>query len=345
MDREVHNLRTLLSQLQAPGTKKLLPPLAFVKTHRTGSSTMANIVHRLGLARKLSFVLPVANSGAGSSLGWPAPFPGPAAAAFNGAPMHKFDMLCNNAVFNEDEMKAYLKPAPFFFTIIRNPVTQMASSFSAYQTDAGESWSQRIHWLEQLWLGDLSEIRHLPEVLGHFRNPQAHDLGWYEHVGQSAVFDQDDQAVDAWLQELQLSMGLVMLKEHFDEGLVLLGHNLGLKTEDLVHINFKESFHPPSLPSKAEAERLEALLMVDTKLYQHFNQTFWQQWELAGGHAKLGASLAELRDSNKQVSKACAEKDEQCGWELRADTLEFTDRLRTIQLERLGAVDNSDAMF
>lgn len=311
-----------------------LPPLVFVKTHRTGSSTIAGIIHRLGDERGLSFLLPSGERAQG--LGWPGPFPGPDFAA---KPTHSFDIICNNAVFAEEHMRRFLKPSPLFFTVLRQPVTQVQSAFEFFNPPCGNDWDARMAWLEKVTqTQDSSEELgpQGPNLVAQFRNSQAHDLGWYERQGQSSEFDHDDKAINTWLEEIHESLGFVMLSEYFNEGLVLLGKKLGVQVRDLAHVRLKSRDEQGEQRSESltpeQVQRVERLAHVDVLLYDHSNQSFWNAWDNAGGYEELDDELQELRLRNDALEAACSKKNEQvCPWKFRTDSAEYTEMLRKRQ--------------
>jgi len=309
-----------------------VPPVAFIKTHRTGSSTIANLLHRLGEEHNMLFLLP--GDEHSNALGWPAPFPGNSA----GKPAHQYDVIANNAVFNVKSMTAFLKPAPFFFTILRRPLDQIESSFEFFKPPCGQKWEDRVNWLEKLHnnpnepgLGNRA-----PPLLGQFRNSQAHDLGWYERIG-SGSHDHDDEAIAEWIDELQQSLGFVMLTEYFDESLVLLRRKLNIEVGDLVSLRMKQGVAIKEQPTAGQAARLRTVTHVDTVLYDHFNQTFWVEWEREGGYPKLSSELHEIRSRSTALDQACSGDDNtECPWSYRTDSSEYTDFLRKKQLQIFG---------
>jgi len=325
------------------GEQRATPPMGFIKTHRTGSSTLASIVHRIGNERNMTFVLPSGEKHA-NALGWPAAFPGVEALAFNGAPMHQFDIICNNAVFNSQRMKEYLKPSPVFFTVLRSPVAQVESSFEFFHPPCDSGWDSRINWMENL--DRIEEQKNMgergPVLKAQFRNSQAADLGWYEHAGGSAD-DQDNGAISEWIDGVDSSFGLVMLTEYFNEGLTLLRRKMGLDVSDLKYIRMKRGSAGREQPTPEQLERVKELNHVDTKLYEHFNRTFWKQWEAAGGWSVLGSEVRELRARNEVLERACSEEDDnECPWSVRADSSEYTERLRKRQTKM---VEDGELLF
>ena len=96
--------------------------VAFVKTHKTGGSTLANIVYRYGERHDLRFVLPVDDL----RLGWPNKFPGKFSADGSASP--EYDLVSHHAVFSYSRMRAFV-PQARFITILREPVSQFTSAW------------------------------------------------------------------------------------------------------------------------------------------------------------------------------------------------------------------------
>lgn len=323
-------------------------PILFVKTHKTGGSTITNIIHRVGEARGFKFLLPENNK----SLGWPGPFPG----AENNlvATGHGFDIICNHAVYNHNNMLGFLRenPKPFVFTILRNPVAQIESTFQYFfdrmnqklslaakdfQSDlesvdeSADIWDQRIHFLHEVYAHTYSKYTSLEVSL--FRNPQASDLGWYENPLSKARIHRESlsERLDRWIYELGLDF--VMITEHFNEGLVLLRQRLGLSRDDIRNLPMKRETYASDSPTPRQLDELQDLLKVDLYLYNRFNATFLEQWENADGYNERRAELEQLRSMNTQLLDACQKGDKTiCPWRVKADNKVYTGYLKTGQI-------------
>lgn len=309
-----------------------MPAIGFVKTHRTGSSTVASILHRIGDDKSSLFLLP---GGSQNGLGWPAAFPGEGADAAN----HQFDIICNNAVFNKEAMDAFLKPAPLYFSVLRKPVAQVISAFEFFAPPAGPNWEARVNWMQKIRTNpnDPALGKRGPSLVAQFRNSQATDLGWYELWDGKGIYDHDDGKIDAWLAKLEDQLGFVMLTEYFDEGLVLLRRKLDLDIQDMVYYKMKQSPNKLQAPNAKEMARMREYNHVDVKLYEHFNQTFFDAWEKAGGYSALNSELEELRARNEALEKSCNNKEDEdgCPWSFHTDSVEYTEYLRKKQLDLL----------
>jgi hypothetical protein len=265
-------------------------------------------------------------------LGWPGPFPGPDAAKLNGEPQQQFDIISNNAVYNDARMRKYLKPHAFLFTVLRKPVDQAVSAFEFFHPPCETDWASRMDWLQKLQTlqGDSESLGGRGDTLfAQFLNPQAHDLGWYEHMGNAFVFDHEDSAIEKWIGEISNTLDFVMLAEAFDEGLLLLKQKLGLELDDIAYKYMKRGSQPVSKPSVEQAKKLQDVNHVDSKVYDHFAAKFWAEWKTAGDYEKLGDELKQLRSRNQVIEDSCASGSEKaCPWSLRADTVEFTEKLK-----------------
>lgn len=245
-----------------------LPPLGFVQTPHTGG-IVSDVLHRLARRRKLSFY---DNRDQGST------------------GMLRLDMMCTDAVFDHAWMSAHLKPQPLLFTVLRSPLEQMRSEFEQCGYRCGKDWPGRLDWLKRATSSEASR----------FVNPQAHQLGW------DAPMDKLDELNPQWFGQLGQMLGIVLLAEHLNEGLVLLGRKLGLNPRDLEYVGTSEDRHVP--PSKQAAE-LRRFLAIDEELYAHFNKTFWFAWEVAGGYDSMGADVEELQLRSQALERACKADD------------------------------------
>lgn len=92
------SLSLLAYQIEAHDTAEQ-HRIVFIKTHKTGSSTLANVMYRFGEKRKLKFMLPVDDL----RLGWPQPFPGNYVHQTN-VTNEEFDIVAHHSVFNHETM-------------------------------------------------------------------------------------------------------------------------------------------------------------------------------------------------------------------------------------------------
>ncbi|CAH3184343.1 unnamed protein product, partial [Porites lobata] len=96
----------------------------FLKTHKIGSSTLTNILNRYGDIHSLTFALPQDGF---YNFYWPLPFEKSFIKDTKGK---QPNILCHHARWNKNPMKELMALDSVFITILRNPVTQLESTFS-----------------------------------------------------------------------------------------------------------------------------------------------------------------------------------------------------------------------
>jgi len=311
-----------LSSVEAVRNSPPLPPLLYLKTHKTGSSTIAGLIHRWGDQWNMSFFLPKPNYNMWN-LGYKGPFPGEDAARYYGPPAHQFDIICNHAVLNYSLMSAYLKPHPYFFTSVREPSDHMISEKATYF----DTVTKAVPWDEYL-----DTIEHGDADVSHINN-QAFDLGWYDFIGGTTDFDHDQSKISEWLTTLDKHLNSTVLLEYFDEGLALFHHKTKIPIEELTYL-MKKDDHNKTYPTKDQRQRLDSLGTVDRALYAHLNQSFWREW-FSGNVSQLEADVATIRHVNDELQRACDEGDlERCPQRLlNSDSSGFTQYLKKKQGE------------
>jgi hypothetical protein len=250
-----------------------------------------------------------------------------------GPPAHQFDIICNHAVYNDEWMRKYLRHAPFVFTILREPMARLESAFDYYPSYSSASWADRLRKLENLESNSRAAFR--------LRNSQAHDLGWHDWAGGTSNDGRDDLIKD-WIWRLDQNLSFVMLTEHFDEGLVLLRRKLALDSSDVRYLRVdprgaasrRSALRATVATSRgatlgaAQAAAVARHIRVDTLLYSHFNQSFWHEWEAAGGWDTMGSEVEELRARNEALAKDCS--DHTCSWRFQADDTQYPSALRHV---------------
>jgi len=185
-------------------------------------------------------------------------------------------MILHHAVFHPEPMLDALRPQarrPFALTILREPRTQIVSAydfFSQYPSFAALPAKSTSGHLT--YFGALNSTWQDPFNFGRFRNPQSHDLGWYQRHGGSAAFDDDGARIASWLALLTSSLDLVMILEHMDASLVLLARALGCPLAMIGSYSCaKNVFGGEHTRLTAEEHRLVRRLHgVDRALYRHF---------------------------------------------------------------------------
>ncbi|XP_003470050.3 galactose-3-O-sulfotransferase 4 [Cavia porcellus] len=117
-----------------PAASSCLPQqrLVFLKTHKSGSSSVLNLLHRYGDRHGLRFALP-----ARYQFGYPRLFQASRVKGYRpqgGGTQPPFHILCHHMRFNLKEVLQVMPSDSFFFSIVRDPAALARSAFSYYKS-------------------------------------------------------------------------------------------------------------------------------------------------------------------------------------------------------------------
>uniref|UniRef100_A0AAY4BSF5 Galactose-3-O-sulfotransferase 4 n=1 Tax=Denticeps clupeoides TaxID=299321 RepID=A0AAY4BSF5_9TELE len=266
---------------------------------KTGSSTVQNLLFRLGEKEKAAFAFPYYTY----QFAYPERFRSqfvdelPEGAA-------QFDILCSHMRLDLAQLRQVMPQNTVFFTLLRDPVRTFESVFSYFtatvpafaQAKAAAAVARKsalsvfLESPESFW--DPGEIRN-----GLAKNPMCFDLG-LNSQGWNASWPED-------LAQLEDAFQLVMIAEHFDESLVLLGALLGLDHEDLAYVRLNaRSAGSVATLDEGTVGRLRSWNALDVLLYDFFLQLFWEKAELYGLD-RLERDAALLREAAERLRQTC----------------------------------------
>ncbi|XP_058141835.1 galactose-3-O-sulfotransferase 4 [Dasypus novemcinctus] len=106
--------------------------LVFLKTHKSGSSSVLSLLHRYGDRHGLRFALPVRYQ-----FGYPKLFQASRVKGYRpqgGGSQPPFHILCHHMRFNLKEVLRVMPSDSFFFSIVRDPAALARSAFSYYKS-------------------------------------------------------------------------------------------------------------------------------------------------------------------------------------------------------------------
>ncbi|KAF6035632.1 hypothetical protein EB796_006072 [Bugula neritina] len=236
--------------------------IVYIKVHKAASSTIQNILMRVGMKLNLTFALPEGKITT-HQIGWPAKFS-------RAKHLKKYpktpDVLCLHTVLSNDLIKTMPQDS-FYFTSLRDPFTQVLSMFEYYNMQTCLLWKNNASFLDLIRSGSL-KCKGLT-----IKCPQAFDLGL------NIVSADDDTAIANLIQRIDEQFHFVIIVEYFNECLILLRDMLGWTTADILY--FKSNFNgeakkkstnstlPPEDNEQARAS-IYKYLKADLALYKHF---------------------------------------------------------------------------
>ena len=267
--------------------------ILFLKTHKTGSSTMTNIFFRYGDLRNLTFVLPEK-----TLLGWSNRFQ----VKFPHLLQSKTpNILCSHARFNQKPMNwLFPKQTSKYVTILRNPVDNFESVFRYMKLGFGLGVGNGPDSLETFLKNGVSfskfeSVKASPLV----RNPLLYDLGL------SFKYYQNLTAVNEYIQFLDKEFDLVMIMDYFDESLVLMKRLLCWQMEDILYLklNERQDNEKDTVLTDDVRENVKRWNKADAVLFEYFNKSFWKKIENEGEN--FYKELAIFRERKSNIKRAC----------------------------------------
>ncbi|KAL4636111.1 galactosylceramide sulfotransferase-like [Arapaima gigas] len=268
----------------------------FLKTHKTGSSTILNILFRFGEKHRLKFAFPDSRN----DFFYPLPFQRLHVKDYR--PGMCFNIMCNHMRFSKDEVGKVLPADTTYVTILRDPAELFESSFHYFGHIIPFTWKisgedKLAEFLQDPW---------------RYFDPKGYNAFYLKNLlffdfGYDNMMDPDDSRVEKSIQAIEERFQLVMLMEHFEESLILLKEALCWEIDDLLFfkLNARKGSMVSRLNSQLRAQVLE-WNKIDWKLYQHFNITFWKKVD-AYGRQRIARDVEELKRRNEEMANICIE--------------------------------------
>lgn len=262
--------------------------LLFLKTHKTGSSTIQNIVYRYGDNHGLTFALPVSDV----YMGTPSLFEKRFAIRSSSG---KYNMLANHARYNRPEMDRIMYEDTAYITILRHPSTQFDSMYNFYG-------------FKRLFGVDLAVFAENPHryyarqggrPMHSSLSPTLYDLG------MSKPDLSDETAIRRKITKLDSDFDLILISEYLLQSLVLLKEQMCWDFNDVTY--FTANARTKSKVDEMSQRTFDQLYKWnegDAILYEHFNRTLWKRIE-AYGLERMERDVRTLEKMNEALAEKC----------------------------------------
>ncbi|XP_029472023.1 galactose-3-O-sulfotransferase 2-like [Rhinatrema bivittatum] len=266
--------------------------IMFLKTHKTASSTILNILYRFIENHHLTVALPVWSN----TFNYPKPFKAEYVLGFPEI-WEKYDVMCNHLAFNHTEIKQVMSNNTFYFSILRNPVSQLESSytyfFKFFKTETLDQFLASPHTYYD------------PTI---YYQMLVRNTIWYDFGYDNNAEDREDY-VSSIIEEIEQRFHLILIAEYFDESMILLKNTLCWDLEDVIYFkqNFRSQDTIQNLTQESK-ERAKQWCSLDWKLYQHFNRTFWRRIQETIGQKEIQKEVEILHTRQKELMEICIQE-------------------------------------
>ncbi|KAK1797283.1 hypothetical protein P4O66_008658, partial [Electrophorus voltai] len=269
--------------------------VAFLKTHKTASTTVQNMLFRFAERNNLTVGLPI--TACDHQFCYPRLFSRNFVHPHTTPP----DIVTSHMRFSHSEVRRFMPNNTIYITILREPGAMFESLFSYYnqycQSFRRVPNGSLETFLDHPWM----YYRQEENDSMYARNTLTFDLGG----------DKDRLPANAaayakrFAAKVERVFSLVMISEHFDESLVLLRRLLSWDLEDVLYV--KLNMRTASSKNRLSAElrgKIRAWNAIDTALYDHFNTSLWRQLKMLG-LACVAREVQLLRHARDQLVRGC----------------------------------------
>ena len=287
--------------------------IAFLKTHKTGSSTFSSILNRFTDYQGTDVAIPRNDV----RFNWPAPF-SHQYVQLSRLRTGKADMLNLHSVLNYPELRKVMKSGFRLVTILREPVSQFRSMF--YYLGLPK------HYGLTNYTDPVAEFMKEPYKYHHFkpylkvgremyfeenliRNGNLYDLDFahFKKTGGGGRDGRIERGLKDFIKFLENAFHLVLITEKYDESLLLLKKLMCWQFMDIVyakkHVNPNLQNNSSALTNQT-AESIRAWNRDDRLLYQHFSKRL-DRIISTQDQEQFNNDLYNFRKLNNLVLKYC----------------------------------------
>ena len=259
--------------------------VGFLKTHKTGSSTIFNILSRVAISKNIPVVVPP-----GAHLCHPAEFTRTRKCMVDPEKYHS--MLFNHVRFSS-VVRETIPPDSFWFTILRQPLDFFESTYVYYRAD------RLIHVNFETFISN--HQKYLPELKKKKGNPYLYSLE--KDLGFAP---QDDISSSAVIEHMEKNFDLVIVSTYFDHGLCYLKQALCWTYDDVVYLEQNQRSNK-RVYKPEERTRLNAIIREVIPVYVHVFDYFEKKFRDAFINTELDSEVERFRGEIEAKKEKCLE--------------------------------------
>lgn len=240
--------------------------IAFLKVHKTGSSSVQNIFLRFGDLRNLTFIL-AHDAKDKSESSFPNVISYKRTLLENNIvsppPGRNYDLMCCHVVFNKTQFAKFLPQDTVYIAVVRHPIKRLESAIRYFRMFKAVD-------LHTLAVNPFLYDRQLPSMAN---NRMAFEFGFPLHLFPRSINDYNKsniaEEISENLQVVKYTFDLILVNEFMDESLILMKRLLGWHVKDIIYQKklVAESEEVRRF-QESDTDRLAAFLHLDFLLYQ-----------------------------------------------------------------------------
>ncbi|XP_065219958.1 galactose-3-O-sulfotransferase 3-like [Planococcus citri] len=310
-----------------PLNNSLRTNVYFLKTHKTGSTTVENLILRFALMNSLDVMNIIYTT-------YYLPFSDRSIYSHTRPPNDKYHILAHHVRY-DSKLKSYQYPDTSTVTILRHPVAHFKSKYDFFQLNllTGMSLKQFLNAPVKPPL--LVGVDSFMAYRGY--NQMSVDLGF--DVNQS----RNQTAIAEFIEKIDREFDLVMIMEFMEASIILLANLMGWPIETVAHLKLNARLPDSNSNNSNLTLREEFTIMdlneVDTQLYHHFRNKFLKCVRQYGPQ-KMNDQIQRLKTINERFYHRCVSDDvKYYTWYGFLKTIEYTPKNQS-DLECVYATTN-----
>lgn len=254
--------------------------LIYIKTLKTGSSTITNILYRFALRHNLNVMTFYQES----------PRPIHKMGFLRKEPQPTFHMIMEHLLFNETFFDKVMPGHKHYISSLRYPLHQLISHIHYKNEMVFAHQSKRKRSAARFDVSTIMSSSKEIDKLGqrYIKIPK-------EHLGSS-----DDMM--KYLQELNSKFLLMLITEYYDASLIMLKRKLSIELKDLIYSPLKRGIYATENSAKLLSQH-KKMKPEEYALFLYFNNTLWNS--ISKESSDFWSEVEHFESVNHRVSRFC----------------------------------------
>ncbi|CAH1793405.1 unnamed protein product [Owenia fusiformis] len=280
-------------------------PIFFLKTHKTGSSTIQNILMRYADKHNLTLALP--SKGRYLFKYWH-PFKNDSVMPLV-SPNGTYDIMCHHLVYSK-EVKQILPKDVYSLTILREPKSLFVSSYNFFGF-GGKLCNRTVNEYLEMSIPDEVPLKSRFKTIKS-NSSKCNPCTWVRHgvlYDFGLPYDEidDRKKLSDIILKFDKEFDFVMILEYIDECLVMLKNQFGWTMEDILYIKQNEASSSNKtlkyLSAKSK-KKLDVFLYQEHVMYDYFNKSLWRRIDTYG-RERLSKEVNLFRKLRSDADRSC----------------------------------------
>ena len=278
--------------------------VAFLKVHKTASSTAQNVFLRFGDSRKLTFILAHTHGESNwlnvisykNSINENNVVPPP--------PGKIYDLLCCHVIYDRESFEKVLPNDTTYIGIVREPYSRFQSAIKYFSP-------RHIMSIEgnrpvSTYAQDPLKYEPLNPRLSPTNNRMAVEFGFPDRLFPGKEANASKAEIDTYLKKIDNEFQFIIISELFEESMVYMRRALCWTTKDVLFMDKNKSSlkqDPRKIMTEDDNKLLSKFLYLDIALYEFAMKRFDEQIKKEG--KDFQNELAHFKDIKQKANDFC----------------------------------------